>query len=572
MQFYFDILLILKGETKMKKTVVTLLTAGAVLGAPFSTAFAEEQASQQKIMDQMEVVQKDWDEEKGNPSFLAGELSAKNVQTQKEVEKFLEDNKALFKLDPKTDLTLKEVKSDDLGMKHYVYTQSINKVPVDGARFMIHTNKEGKVTTVNGNIHPDAAENVRKNTTAKISKEAALSNAWKHINLTKNDTLVEGNGNVLDKVKDNLESTSEKADLVVYEKEGKYYLTFKVQLQFVKPYGANWQIYVNAEDGTIVDSYNAVTDADIAKKGYGYGVLGDRKELNTTYNSTKGKYYLRDMTKPMNGGVIETFTVNHSDADYPVNYYLLDDDNAWINKDQRPAVDAHYHAGKVYDYYKNIHNRNSIDGKGKTIRSAVNYGTNVNNAFWNGQQMIYGDGDGYEFIPLSGSLDVVAHELTHAVTQYSADLQYVNQSGALNESFSDVFGYFVDPNNWDLGEAVYTPRVAGDALRSLSDPEKYGQPAHMKNYQFLPPTEEGDNGGVHINSGIPNKAAYLTINAIGKEKAEKIYYRALTTYLTPTSNFKQARAALLQSAADYDGYDSATYKAVENAWNQVGVN
>ncbi len=192
--------------------------------------------------------------------------------------------------------------------------------------------------------------------------------------------------------------------------------------------------------------------------------------------------------------------------------------------------------------------------------------------FGMGDEMIYGDGDGYEFIPLSGSLDVVAHELTHAVTQYSADLQYVNQSGALNESFSDVFGYFVDPNNWDLGEAVYTPRVAGDALRSLSDPEKYGQPAHMKDYQFLPPTEEGDNGGVHINSGIPNKAAYLTINAIGKEKAEKIYYRALTTYLTPTSNFKQARATLLQSATDYDGYDSATYKAVENAWNQVGIN
>lgn len=150
-------------------------------------------------------------------------------------------------------------------------------------------------------------------------------------------------------------------------------------------------------------------------------------------------------------------------------------------------------------------------------------------------------------------------------------LRYVNQSGALNESFSDVFGYFVDPTNWDLGEAVYTPGISGDALRSLSNPEKYGQPSHMRDYQYLPATEEGDNGGVHINSGIPNKAAYLTINAIGKEKAEKIYYRALTTYLTPTSDFKQARTALLQSAADYDGYGSATYKAVENAWNQVGV-
>lgn len=555
----------------MKKTVITLLAAGTMLGAPFSTAFAEEQASQKEVMDKMEVQQKNWNEAQGSPSFLSGELSDKKVETQKAVKEFLEENKELFKVNPQTDLTLKEVKSDDLGMKHYVYTRSVNKVPVDGAQFIVHTDKEGKVTTVNGDIHPAAAESLKGDTKVKITKETALSSAWKHIKLTKNDTLVKVDGNTLDQVKENLESTNEKADLVVYEKDGKYYLTFKVQLQFIKPYGANWQIYVNAEDGAIIDSYNAVTDADSPQKGYGYGVLGDRKELNTTFDSVKGKYYLKDATKPMNGGYIETFTVNHSDADYPVNYRLLDDDNVWTNKDQGPAVDAHYHAGKVYDYYKNVHNRNSIDGKGKIIRSGVNYGVNVNNAFWNGQQMIYGDGDGRVFAPLSGALDVVAHELTHAVTQYSADLRYVNQSGALNESFSDVFGYFVDPANWDLGEAVYTPRVSGDALRSLSNPEKYGQPAHMRDYQYLPATEEGDNGGVHINSGIPNKAAYLTINEIGKEKAEKIYYRALTTYLTPTSDFKQARTALLQSAADYDGYDSTAYKAVENAWNQVGV-
>lgn len=263
----------------------------------------------------------------------------------------------------------------------------------------------------------------------------------------------------------------------------------------------------------------------------------------------------------MNGGYIETFIVNHSDEDYPINYRLFDDDNAWSDKNQGPAVDAHYNAGKVYDYYKNVYNHNSIDGIGKTIRSAVNYGVKVNNAFWNGQQMIYGDGDGRRFIPLSGSLDVVAHELNHAVTEYSADLRHVNQSGALNESFSDVFGYFVDSTNWDIG----------DALRSLSNPEKYGQPSHMKDYHNLPATKKGYNGGVHINSGIPNKAAYLNISAIGKEKVEKIYYRALTTYLTPTSDFKQARTALLQSATDYGDYNSVTYKAIENAWNQVSV-
>ncbi|MEH6935669.1 M4 family metallopeptidase [Bacillus sp. JJ783] len=556
----------------MKKSIVTLLATGMVLGAPFSSAFAAEQVSQQEALDKMEVVQKKWNDEQGNPSFLSGKLSGKKVDSEKAVKSFLEENKELFKINPQTDLTLKEIKSDDLGMKHYVYIQSINKVPVDGARFIVHTDRDGKVTTVNGDVHPAAAERLKGNTKAKISNETALSNAWKHINLAKKDTFVETNGTPLEQMKETVKSTNEKADLVVYEKDGNYYLTYKVQLQFIKPYGANWKIYVNAEDGTIVNSYNAVTDADTPQKGYGNGVLGDRKSLNTTYSSQYGKYYLKDTTKPMNGGVIETTTTNHgTDWQNPDNYALFDKDNAWIDKSQAPAVDAHFNAGKVYDYYKNVHNRNSFDGKGATIRSGINFGTNYNNAFWNGQQMVYGDGDGVEFAPLSGSLDVVAHELTHAVTEKSAELEYLNQSGALNESFSDVFGYFVDPANWDLGEAVTTPKVAGDALRSLSNPEKYGQPAHMNDYQYLPPTEEGDNGGVHINSGIPNKAAYLTINAIGKEKAEKIYYRALTTYLTPTSDFSKARAALLQSVADYDGVNSATYQAVQKAWNDVGV-
>ncbi|PHB53531.1 M4 family metallopeptidase [Bacillus toyonensis] len=556
----------------MKKSVVTLLATGMVLGAPFSSAFAAEQISQQEALDKMEVVQKQWNDEQGNPSFLSGELSDKKVNSEKSVKSFLEENKELFKINPQTDLTLKEVQSDDLGMKHYVYIQSINKVPVDGARFIVHTNRDGKVTTVNGDIHPAAADRLKGNTKAKISNETALSNAWKHINLAKKDTFVETSGTPLEQMKETAKSTNEKADLVVYEKDGNYYLAYKVQLQFIKPYGANWKIYVNAEDGTIVNSYNAVTDADTPQKGYGNGVLGDRKSLNTTYSSQYGKYYLKDTTKPMNGGVIETTTTNHgTDWQNPDNHALFDTDNAWVDKSQAPAVDAHFNAGKVYDYYKNVHNRNSFDGKGATIRSGINFGTNYNNAFWNGQQMVYGDGDGVKFAPLSGSLDVVAHELTHAVTEKSADLEYLNQSGALNESFSDVFGYFVDPANWDLGEAVTTPKVAGDALRSLSNPEKYGQPAHMNDYQYLPPTEEGDNGGVHINSGIPNKAAYLTINAIGKEKAEKIYYRALTTYLTPTSDFSKVRAALLQSAADYYGVNSTTYQAVQKAWNDVGV-
>ncbi len=232
-------------------------------------------------------------------------------------------------------------------------------------------------------------------------------------------------------------------------------------------------------------------------------------------------------------------------------------------------MDAHYYADVVYDYYLNTHNRDSYNGKGAAVESVVHFDKNYNNAAWTGQYMIYGDGDGVTFSELSGAKDVIAHELTHAVTETSSNLVYENQPGALNESFSDVFGYFVDPDDWLMGEDIYTPKIAGDALRSLSDPAKYDQPEHMNNYQNLPNTKAGDWGGVHINSGIPNKAAYNTIQKIGKAKAEKIYYRALTQYLTTNSQFVDAKKALVQSATDLYGATEAA--AVTEAWNAVGV-
>ena len=164
-------------------------------------------------------------------------------------------------------------------------------------------------------------------------------------------------------------------------------------------------------------------------------------------------------------------------------------------------------------YYKATFNRNSINDAGAPLKSTVHYGSRYNNAFWNGSQMVYGDGDGVTFTSLSGGIDVIGHELTHAVTEYSSDLIYQNESGALNEAISDVFGTlveFYDNRNpdWEIGEDIYTPGKAGDALRSMSDPTKYGDPDHYsKRY-----TGTSDNGGVHTNSGIINKQAYLLAN------------------------------------------------------------
>ncbi|MBT2654922.1 peptidase M4 family protein [Bacillus sp. ISL-18] len=498
-----------------------------------------------------------WKKGQTVPSFVHGKLSTKVYKDQASVKQFLKDNKSLYQLDADKDLTLLDAQTDELGSKHYNFVQSVQGIPVDGAKFKVHTDKNGIITAINGDVFPAASNYFKGNLKAQLTKEAALEKAWKSIHLTKEETLTNAEAGPTG-IK--FEDTVEKAELVVYKKENDFYLAYKTNLQFIQPYGANWVVYVDAVNGNVLDSYNAVADG--ATTGSGYGVLGDYKTLNTYYSNST--YYLYDVTKPMSG-VIETRTAQ-SRTVLPGNY-SVDADNQFNAVSQGADVDANYYAGKVYDYYKNTFNRNSFDNNGATIRSSVHYSRNYNNAFWNGSQMVYGDGDGVTFRPLSGALDVVAHELTHAVTERTAGLDYVNQSGALNESISDTFGVFLDKGDYLIGEDVYTPSKSGDALRSLSNPALYGQPDNMSKYV----NTTSDNGGVHTNSGIPNKAAYLTISSLGTSVAEKIYYRALTVYLNPQSNFSDARASLLAAAADLYGTGSTQYNAVASAWNQVGV-
>ncbi|MBN8207587.1 peptidase M4 family protein [Bacillus sp. NTK071] len=542
----------------MKKGIAVVLATGLAFGSalPAGASSKDLKPEQKQALEKMEIVKQNWENERKVPSFLSGKLSEKNVKTEKAVKSYLKSNESLFKVKVK-DLELINESTDDLGMMHYEYVQTVKGVSIDGARFIVHINETGEVVAVNGDLHPDADKNFKGNSEVKLSEKEAVKEAWNHIDVKPKNVMSDNPSFVK---KSNASDMVEKSEKVVYQKDNNYYMTYKVQLQFIDPYPANWQIFVDARDGSIVDSYNAVTEE--ATTGHGTGVLGDNKSLNTYYSN--GTYYLYDTTKPMTG-VIETrkaFLGNFLPGNYST-----DKDNAFTDTSQGADVDANYYAGTVYDYYYNTHGRNSFDDNGATIRSTVHYGSNYNNAFWNGSQMVYGDGDGKVFAPLSGAQDVVAHEITHAVTERTAGLKYQDQSGALNESMSDVFGYFVEPEDFLLGEDVYTPNKSGDALRSLSNPEAYGQPSHMDDYY----NTTSDNGGVHTNSGIPNKAAYLTIQSIGKSKAEQIYYRALSVYLTPTSNFSEARAALLQATTDLYG-TGTTYDSIASAWSQVGVN
>ncbi|HET6418655.1 MAG TPA: M4 family metallopeptidase [Geobacteraceae bacterium] len=252
------------------------------------------------------------------------------------------------------------------------------------------------------------------------------------------------------------------------------------------------------------------------------------------------------------------------------------------------ANEAYDGAGATYDLYFDIYKRNSIDDKGMTIVSYIHYDKNMDNAFWDGSEMNYGDGDNDVFERFTKSVDVIGHELTHGVTQYEANLAYSGQPGALNESFSDVFGSLVkqrvlnqtaDQADWLIGAGLFKPSVKGVALRSMKAPGtayddpligKDPQPADMKHY--VKTTK--DNGGVHINSGIPNRAFYLAATGIGGyawEKAGNIWYVTLRDRLRSKASFKVAANATISVAKELYGDGSAEMKAVQNAWKTVGV-
>jgi Zn-dependent metalloprotease len=245
--------------------------------------------------------------------------------------------------------------------------------------------------------------------------------------------------------------------------------------------------------------------------------------------------------------------------------------------------------GKTREFYKTVFDRNSIDGRGMRLDGYVHRGRAFNNAFWDSREMVFGDGDGRLFTDFTKSLDVIAHELTHGVTEFSAGLEYHNQPGALNESISDVFGSLVKQwslqqtaaeADWLIGAEVFTPGIEADALRSMKAPGKaydntiFGkdpQPDHMSKFVHLPDTDDDDSGGVHINSGIPNKAFHLIATDIGGfawEAPGHIWYESLKASGEQTQFQEFADTTYLKAG---ELYGSAEQQSVLMAWREVGI-
>jgi Zn-dependent metalloprotease len=345
-----------------------------------------------------------------------------------------------------------------------------------------------------------------------------------------------------------------------------------------------WECVIDAQSAEVLLKYNRT--CDVGDTTANVRDLSGTQRLIHTYLSDK--FYLIDASRPMYSasksqipnkltGAIVTYDYQNK---YPAtsSFNLISStQNTWDAK----AASAQYNAAIAFEYYRTTHNRNSIDGNGGTIRSFINVadqnGKAMDNAYWNGRGMYYGNGSTL-FTPLAAALDVAGHELTHGVVEATAALRYIGQSGALNESFADIFGCMIERENWTIGESIVRSGSSSKSLRDLSNPHngaakgKSGwQPQSMSEYQKLPNTSTGDNGGVHVNCGITNYAYFLFAKAVGKETAERVFYRTLTTYLNASSQFADLRISSRLACGELYGKGSPEDSALISAFDSVGI-
>ena len=407
------------------------------------------------------------------------------------------------------------------------------------------------------------------------------------------------------------------SELTIYNYGGRSHLTYLIKASTSIPAPGYFHYFVDATNGEVIDSFNAIHEADAPAvtpvMARGLDVTGTMQNFIAVKDAASGKNYLHGAA--IAGGTTANpniVSVNTFDARRmgETSFILLSaifgftgfEVETKTNFFADPAaVSAHTNSIKVNNYYQNIHKRNSLDDKGTGLISTVHIGSKWNNAAWNGKQMLYGDGDGVTFSSLAGGMDVAGHEMTHGVISNTANLTYQDESGAINESLADIFGALSEmhsngatsPAEWDMGEDIYTPNKAGDGgLRSLSDPKsKLLSPAYeMRDNRYPDHYQDRyqgtlDKGGVHISSSINNKAAYLIseggehygvkVTGITRSKTEKIFYRALTKYLVPSSGFKEMRQAAIQAARDLypdkNGVPSLETKTVIDAYDSIGV-
>lgn len=471
---------------------------------------------------------------------------------------------------------------DDIGFIHYRLQQFHKGVAVEAGDLLLHE-FSNRLNSFNGEWVP----NLNININPIITEHQAVSKALQMVNAKtymwespKNEAVIK------DISHDKNASYYPKPTLVIaqkdFNKQGEdYRLMYKLDVYAMTPLSRQ-DIYVDAQTGEVQFSLDKIHTGDVP--GVAHTKYSGQQNI-TTDSIAPEIFRLRESST---GGGIETYNLGTT-RDYTVAQDFIDSNNVWDNVNafqDEVATDAHWGAQTTYNYFLSRHNRDSYDDKGTKLLNFVHYGLNYANAFWDGQRMTYGDGNGSNFTALI-SLDIAAHEMTHGVTQNTAGLIYQNEWGALNESFSDIFAAtteaFGTPNNanYRVGELITS---SGLGIRSMSNPKSMGDPdTYLAGLWYSGPL---DNGGVHINSGVQNFWFYVLsegdssqndlgstydVDGIGMDKAAQIAYRNLAFYLTKTSEYYDARAGSIQAAEDIYGVCSSELKTVADAWHAVGV-
>lgn len=507
---------------------------------------------------------------------------------------------------------------DPLGFTHTKYQQYHQGYKVEGAVYSVHA-RQGVIESLSGEFQSLEAPNA----TPALSEAAALDRALAFVGARQYAWQVPGQEALLRRLQNNPQATYfPKGELVFVENTkspdadrlGRRALAWKFDIFAQQPMSRAY-VYVDARSGEIVAHHSRIHEADPVKGTFQTRHSGVRQSITERVKDASGKveYTTVDYTRGQGIVTVDAYGEDGFDAQGNLDVgNFLDQNNNWTRAEWKNqynddvALDVHWGMQQVFDYWKNVRGRNSYDGQGAPIYNFVHYSDEVDkqgnhipidNAFWNGSFMGYGDGN-TKFKQVV-ALDVVAHEMAHAVCQTTAGLQYQSESGAINEALSDIWGAVIEKwtptatedaptkQTWLIGEEIM---LSGAALRSMSDPKSLNQPAYYKGhnwYHATPPYDrKNDYGGVHYNSGVMNHWFYIlsvgksgtneggrgyNVTGIGMDKAANIVWRAENVYLTPNSNYADAATYTIQAAKDLYGATSAEATAVSKAWEAVGV-
>ena len=462
------------------------------------------------------------------------------------------------------------------GIMHSTYAMFLNDVPIEFVRLTLHSTN-GIVHSISGNILPfykvSNAVTLNEGEARKRALDAVNAEHYKWENAIEEDWLKEVTGDANATFYPSSEIVIMARDINYKEPDLRYAHKFDV---FASQPLMREEVYVDAQTGEILFSNDLMMEID--SLGYAHTMFSDLQQITTDYRFPTNDFRLFETGR---GNGIHTWNANNS-TDLSNRSEFTDGDNEWKDMTglDQYVTDAHWAAELTYDYLETHFGRNSLDDHGYQMNVYVHYGEAYDNARWDGQNILLGDNNG---IPYT-TVDIVGHELTHGMTQYSAGLIYMNESGALNESFSDIFGncieYFGKPSkfSWRIGED------RGTYIRDMQNPKvRYNPDTYQGSYWYVGP---GDNGGVHINSGVQNHWFYLlteggngindigksyNVSGIGMDNAAQIAYENLTAYLSPLSDYEEARFYSIVAAVDIYGNCSPQHAATVNSWYAVGL-